>query len=168
MRALGRMLHLMSAPSAPRAVRPLGLRLIIAYKVGKAALGLSVAVLLTLAPEKADAFTEHLIHTLSEKGALLRRLGEWLRAHGVATLVADARWVAWLDGTTTALEGGLLLSGRAWGEWVVVAGLAVLIPLELVSLEQRPSMVKGAILAVNVAIVVYLVRLRLRARRVAP
>lgn len=159
----------MSVPSTPESAgRPLGLRLIIAYKVTKAALVLGLAVLLTLAPDKAGAFTEHLIQALTERGALLHRLGEWLRAHGAATLVTDAKMVAWADGSTTALEGALLISGSAWGEWVVVAGLAVLIPFELVSLERHPSIARVVVVVVNAAIVAYLVRLRLKARRHAP
>jgi uncharacterized membrane protein (DUF2068 family) len=163
------MLRPMPAPIPPEAIaKPLGLRLIIAYKVIKSALVLGVAVLLTLAPEKASAFTEHLIQALSERGALLHRLGEWLRAHGAATLVTDARTVAWVDGVSTAIEGALLISGSAWGEWVVVGSLALLIPAELVSLEHRFSVAKVVVIAVNVAIVAYLVHLRLRARRGVP
>ncbi|QSQ22954.1 DUF2127 domain-containing protein [Pyxidicoccus parkwayensis] len=156
----------MSAPSTPeKAAKPLGLRLIIAYKVAKAVLVLGLAVLLTLAPRTADTFTEHLIQSFSERGSLLRRIGERLRAHGVEALVTDARTVAWADGFSTSIEAALLLTGSAWGEWIVIAELAVLVPAELVSLERRPSLMKGVIIAVNVAIVAYLVRLRLRARR---
>jgi uncharacterized membrane protein (DUF2068 family) len=163
------MLRPMSAPTTPEAhVKPVGLRLIIAYKVIKSALVLGVAVLLTRAPEKASAFTEHLIHALAERGALLHRIGEWLRAHGAATLVTDARMVAWVDGVTTGIEGALLISGRAWGEWVVVGSLALLIPAELVSLDRRFSLAKVVVIVVNVAIVAYLVHLRLRARRGVP
>ncbi|MCY1019819.1 DUF2127 domain-containing protein [Pyxidicoccus sp. MSG2] len=159
----------MFAPSTPEApAKPVGLRLIIAYKVVKSALVLGVAVLLTLAPETAGAFTEHLIHALTERGALLHRIGEWLRSHGAATLVTDARTVAWVDGVSTAIEGALLISGSAWGEWVVVGSLALLIPAELVSLEHRFSVAKVVVIVVNVAIVAYLVHLRLRARRGVP
>ena len=148
----------------PLSARPLGLRLIIGYKVIKAVLMLGLALTLTLEPAKAGALVEQLVHELSQGGAFLRRIAEWLQSKGPATLVADTRLVAWLDGTSTALEGGLLLSGKSWGEWVVIAGLAVLIPAELVSLERHPSLAKVAVIAVNAAIVAYLIHLRLKSR----
>jgi len=69
--------------------------------------------------------------------------------------------VAWLDTVVTAGEGILLWSGRAWGEWVVIAVLAGLLPVEVFSLLHRPSPGKWPLLGVNTAMVVYLVRRRL-------
>jgi uncharacterized membrane protein (DUF2068 family) len=72
--------------------------------------------------------------------------------------------LAWLDGVSTAVEGFLLLQGRPWGEWVVVAALAVLIPFEALALARHPSGFKLLVLSVNALIVAYLVFLRLGAR----
>ena len=154
-----------SPPFRAQVERPLGLRLIIAYKVLKALLELGLAVTLTLVPAKADVLSEHLAQELSDGGAFLRRIGEWLQSLGAGAIVADARALAWLDGLSTALEAVLLYRGKAWGEWLVIAGLAVLIPAEVLSLERRPSQVKVAVLVINAAIVAYLLVLRLRASR---
>jgi uncharacterized membrane protein (DUF2068 family) len=76
----------------------------------------------------------------------------------------DVAILALVDGAWTAAEGFLLLQGRAWGEWVVVAGLTALVPVEAVSLERNPSLFKLAVVAVNSAVVAYLVFRRVRSR----
>ncbi|MDY7233059.1 DUF2127 domain-containing protein [Hyalangium rubrum] len=145
--------------------RPFGLKLIIGYKFTKATLMLGLALFLTVAPESAGALAKHLATELSSGGTFMRRIGAWLGAHSLGTLVAEARLAAWLDGLTTALEGGLIYRGKAWGEWVVIALLSVLIPAELVSMARRPSEAKVLVLVLNAAVVAYLVWLRLRAGR---
>lgn len=73
--------------------------------------------------------------------------------------------LAWLDGFSTALEGVLLLSGKSWGEWLVIVGLASLLCAEVFALIHQPSIVKALILGVNALIVLYLVRRRIRIAR---
>ena len=152
-------------PPASSSARPFGLQVVIGYKFVKATLMLGLALFLTLAPERAGALAGHLATELSSGGVFLRRVGVWLGAHSAGTLVVEARLAAWLDGLSTALEGVLLYRGKAWGEWVVIAILSLLIPAELVSLTRRPSEGKLLVLALNAAVVAYLVWLRLRAGR---
>ena len=70
--------------------------------------------------------------------------------------------MAWLDSVTTAAEVILLLRGKAWGEWLVAAGLGALVVVEVVSLERRPSLTRLVVLIVNAAVVAYLVARRSR------
>jgi uncharacterized membrane protein (DUF2068 family) len=70
--------------------------------------------------------------------------------------------LAWLDGTVTLLEGILLLWGKAWGEWLVVGGLALLLPVEALGMIRRPSVVRAVVLAVNALVVAYLARRRMK------
>jgi uncharacterized membrane protein (DUF2068 family) len=146
--------------------RPPGVRLIIAYKLIKAPVVLLLALALTWDPASALHFAERITHDLSEGGAFLAKMAHTIDASLTARAVGRAALVAWLDGLTTAAEGLLLWHGSAWGEWLVVVSLAALVPLELLSLEREPSLPKVAILAANAAIVLYLVRLRLRQRSV--
>ena len=143
------------------ATRPLGLRIIIGYKLSKAPLMLALALWLTVAPRSA-IYVADVIVRISERGVTLSRLGSWIQEHLTRALAMDAAIIALVDGAWTAAEGFLLLQGRAWGEWVVVAGLAALVPVEAVSLGRNPSLFKLVIIAVNSAIVAYLVFRRLR------
>ena len=144
--------------------RPFGLRLIIAYKFVKAPLMLSVAAALTFAPVPADHFLRHVAAQLSEWGAVGWRFANWIEPRLTTGVEHRAAALAWLDGTATLVEGILLLSGKVWGEWLVVAGLAVLLPFEVLAMVHRPTVVRAVILVVNALVVVYLVRDRLKAR----
>jgi uncharacterized membrane protein (DUF2068 family) len=52
--------------------------------------------------------------------------------------------------------------GRAWAEWFAIITGGLYLPLEVYELLRRASWVKAGVLAVNVPIVVYLVRARRR------
>jgi len=58
---------------------------------------------------------------------------------------------------------GLLLRFR-WAEYLTVISTAGLLPVEVYELFERPRPVKGLVLVLNVAIVVYLVRRLIRTR----
>jgi Predicted membrane protein (DUF2127) len=154
------------APRAADGRQRVGLRLIIAYKFGKAALMFGIALWLTTAPGSAFRALEGLARELAEGGAAFARAGQWIREHLSNTIVLRGALLAWLDCTSTALEGFLLLSGKPWAQWVVIIGLACLLPFEILSLEHRPTVLKLLVLIVNGLIVAYLVRGQLqRVRR---
>jgi uncharacterized membrane protein (DUF2068 family) len=54
---------------------------------------------------------------------------------------------------------------RTWAEWFAIISGAVYLPAELYELVHAPSVVKAAVLAVNLALVGYLVSVRWRAAR---
>lgn len=151
--------------TGPGARRPKALRAIIAYKFVKAGVVLPLALLLTAAPHGAARVLWELIRDLAEGGALAAKLAAWLGSHVSTRTLAEAAVVAWVDGLTTGLEAYLLYRGKAWGEWVVIATLALLLPVEVVMLEEHPSAPKLAALIINAAVVAYLVHRRLRERR---
>jgi uncharacterized membrane protein (DUF2068 family) len=148
----------------PPGTRPLGLRIIIGYKLARAPLMLAFALWLTLAPRSAIHVAETIALDMSERGAMLGRLGLWIEHHLTKTVAVDTAILALIDGVWAAVEGILLLLGRAWGEWLVIAGLGALVPVEALSLEQNPRLFKLIILAANAVIVAYLVYRRLMPR----
>ncbi len=76
-------------------------------------------------------------------------LGTRLRALGALALVYAA--VLLIEGVGVWFE-------KRWAEWLMVIATGSLIPLELYHLIHRPSLVKLAALTINVAIVIYLIR----------
>lgn len=145
--------------------RPWGLRLVIAYKFVKAPVVLGIAAALTFAPQQSFVLARHAIAELSEWGALAFRVAQWLWRHATPDIETKAAILAWLDGVSTAIEGLLLWSGKAWGEWIVVAGLAVLVPFEALGLIRHPGLGRLAVLVINTAIVAYLAWRRIQAHR---
>jgi hypothetical protein len=142
-----------------------GFKLIITYKFCKAALMLGVALWLTTAPGSAYRSLEFVARELAEGGAAFARAGHWIREHLSNSMVIRGAILAWLDSVSSALEGFLLLSGKTWAEWIVIVGLACLLPFEVLSLEHRPGLGKVIVLLANLLIVAYLARLQLRKAR---
>ena len=142
-----------------------GFRLIIGYKFCKAALMFGVALWLTTAPGAAFRTLESLARQLAEGGAAFARAGHWIQEHLTSSFVLRGALLAWLDSLSSALEGFLLLSGKPWAHWIVILGLAALLPFEVLSLEHRPAVGKVIVLVANVLIVAYLARLQLQRAR---
>jgi len=87
----------------------------------------------------------------------LDRLGR-LRHHQVQVFGAAA--IAY--GLLELVESAGLFRRKHWAEWLTVIATSVLIPFELYEIVTAPSWLKTAGLAINVVIVVYLVRLARR------
>jgi uncharacterized membrane protein (DUF2068 family) len=54
---------------------------------------------------------------------------------------------------------------RAWAEWLAFASGAIYVPFEVADMIRRPSVIGALILLINLAIVLYMLSLRLEARR---
>jgi uncharacterized membrane protein (DUF2068 family) len=119
---------------------------------------LPVAVWLTVAPALAYRVAVEGVQQIAECGAGCLPIARWLHLHLTGQTVHEAALLAWMDAAWTALEGILLLTGRSWGQWMVVWGLALLLPFEAWSVWQRPGPVPSILLAANALIVIYLVR----------
>jgi uncharacterized membrane protein (DUF2068 family) len=91
---------------------------------------------------------------------LVNRLGHL--SHHQVTLFGIAA-IAW--GALELVEGYGLWRRYRWAEWLTVIATSILIPVELYELVHRPSALKAAGLAVNVLIVIYLVRVVTRGGR---
>lgn len=63
-----------------------------------------------------------------------------------------------LYGAIEAAESVGLIMKRRWAEYLVVLATAFFIPLEVVELARKPTVLKAATLVINVAVVIYLVR----------
>jgi uncharacterized membrane protein (DUF2068 family) len=134
------------------------MRLILAYKVGKAAVWLLVVagIGIVAASGRLDhlralaalrqhvssrwslLLTDGIVKVLSPGGVRLIETG----------LVADA--------LLTTLEAWALWRGHRWGAWLVLVASAAPVPLEVFELGRHPSLPRLALLLVNVAVVVYL------------
>jgi uncharacterized membrane protein (DUF2068 family) len=131
------------------------------YKAIKAVSQLALAlILIVLLPRGlpdelhalAGALRHHVTHAWALELAALIERGS--TRHGVVL----ASIALGLDGSLTALEAAALRSGRSWGPWLVVVATGALLPFELLELVRslRPS--RALLLAINLAIVLYLTR----------
>jgi uncharacterized membrane protein (DUF2068 family) len=145
--------------------RKVGFRLIIGYKFVKAVVMFGVALWLTTAPGAAFRTLNLLARELAEGSAAFARAGHWLQAHLSSSIMVRGALLAWLDSLSSAAEAFLLLSGKSWAEWIVIVGLALLLPFEMLSIEHRPSLVKFLVLGANALIVAYLARIQIQKAR---
>jgi hypothetical protein len=144
--------------STPVPQKQLGFRLIIGYKFAKSALMFGIALWLSIAPGEAYRTLDFMARELVEGGAAFARLGTWIHAHLSNNIVLRGAILAWLDCVSSAIEAFLLLSGKTWAQWVVIVGLAGLLPFEILSIVHHPRVGKFVLLAANLAIVAYLAR----------
>jgi uncharacterized membrane protein (DUF2068 family) len=76
----------------------------------------------------------------------------------------DHRKIVWFAagalgyGVLELVEGVGLFLRKRWAEWLTVVATSLLVPLEIYELVKKPSPLKAAGLAVNVLVVLYLVR----------
>jgi uncharacterized membrane protein (DUF2068 family) len=149
--------------------RERGLTVIIAYKVIKGGLWL------VLAPALAAAVHLGLGTRLVGLAAELRHsthawsleLAKWI-VRAATPRGLSAMVVALLaDGSASLVEAWALVRGRWWGPWLVVVTTSALLPLEVVALIHHLHASRVLLLALNLAIVVYLARKALAERRLA-
>ncbi len=124
-----------------------------------------VALWLTTAPGAAYRTLELVARDLAEGGAVFARIGHWIREHLSDNIVLRGAELAWLDSLSSVVEAVLLLSGRPWAEWIVIVGLACLIPFEIRSIEHRPGVARFLVLLANLLIVAYLARAQVQKAR---
>jgi uncharacterized membrane protein (DUF2068 family) len=136
---------------------PRGLSVVVAYKLGKAAIELLAlgAVLVLHAAVGADAgalsarVERHWLHGV---GAALAYLMHLLQQAGDTRLVAVALGG---DAVSSAVEGILLWRGSRWARWVVLGATGLPLPWELLLLLRQPSAGRLALLLANLAILIW-------------
>ncbi|MBS2031640.1 MAG: DUF2127 domain-containing protein [Deltaproteobacteria bacterium] len=138
-----------------------GLKLIVAYKLCKSvATGILAAILLHV---HAHGGVVRLAHRLAvdvsrwHLAGLGDALSQWLTADVTSKNVGIAALILLLDTASTAAEGIGLHYRQRWAAWWVVVATGALIPLELHALVHHPTVLRAMVLAVNLAIVAYLV-----------
>ncbi len=141
--------------------REAGIRMILAYKVGKAALWLVLATVLgvLVTTGRVEPFREMAeelqTHVASRWSLLLgRALASALSARGLRLVELGLA----LDGLSTAVEAWALWRGHRWGHWLVAVASAVPVPFEVWELVRRPSPWRALLLLANLAVVAYLAR----------
>jgi uncharacterized membrane protein (DUF2068 family) len=150
--------------------RPAGLEAIIVYKltksVAQAVLGIGGLWLLLSGTEAGAAtIAEFLLEHFT---------GAWaLHAATLLVKAASARRLKILvfallgDSLLSAVEGLALRAGRWWSPWLVVIATALLLPWELWRLFRHPRWGRLLLLAVNLAVVAYLLVTVVREHRAA-
>lgn len=139
--------------------RALGLEAIIDYKLLKAAVEavvglLLVALLLRGTEAGAATLAQILLDHVSRAWALQAATAIVLT--GTTGHVKLAAAGAFADAALSAVEGLALRAGRPWAPWLVVVATGALLPLELIEAIRRPGWLRIGLLAVNLAVVVYL------------
>ena len=72
---------------------------------------------------------------------------------------------AFADAVLSAVEGLALRAGRWWAPWLVVIATGALLPWELIGAVRKPGWLRIAVLVINAAVVVYLLRTVAREHR---
>jgi len=139
--------------------RAIGLEAIIDYKLLKAAVEVVLGVLLLallLRGTEAGAATlaQMVIDHVSRAWALQAATAIVLT--GTTGHVKIAVAGAFADAALSAVEGLALRAGRWWAPWLVVIATGALLPWELRAAIHRPGWLRIGLLAVNLAVVVYL------------
>lgn len=145
-------------PSAPKAAP---LRVIVAYKLMRAAAALCGAtVMFSFA---ARGRTDELVHLA--RAVREHATSAWAIAAADALVRTTTPRHVWivvaalvLDGGVTFVEGWGLHRGWRWAPWLVVGLTGALVPFEVRALVHHPSSTRVALLAVNVAVALYLAR----------
>jgi uncharacterized membrane protein (DUF2068 family) len=150
-------------PPQPLQSDAIGLRLIVAFKLLKAGLGLAFGTLLLWLVAAGFAgkfmtaavqFRHHVAEAWSVELAQLlihTATARHLRVIGLAALI---------DGASSLVEGWALYQRFWWSAWLIVGTTSAVIPLEVIAVIRHPSAVRITLLVANVLIVVYLIHRR--------
>ncbi len=156
----------MQQPAPPNAPRrgAAGLYTIILIKFGKGCLFLAVALaILSLTGHNLDKEFDQFLRWvgLDPEQAFFAKLGDRLDAITPANL----RWAAsgfLMYGIMLFVETAGLFARAWWAGWLAIGETAFFIPIELYELWKHVSKTVGCLLIVNIFIVWYLVKNRVR------
>jgi uncharacterized membrane protein (DUF2068 family) len=141
--------------------RPVGLEAIIVYKlvkaVAEAVLG-GASLWLVMRGTEAGAATLAEILLEHFTGAWALRAATLVVRAATSTHVKFVAAASFADAALSAVEGLSLRAGRWWAPWLVVIATGSLLPLEVWEVLRRPTWGRALILAVNLAVVAYLLR----------
>ncbi|CAM5361495.1 hypothetical protein RLIN73S_02801 [Rhodanobacter lindaniclasticus] len=144
----------------------IGLRAIAIYKAAKS-IGLLLVAAAAFRLDRAQNF-EQLVHwlenlSLADSSELRWRLVDMLTAMGPQKFVAVGL-VALAYAALFAVEGVGLWLRKRWAQWFTVIATGLLVPLEFYEVMHRFSGTRLAVLLLNIAVVVYLLRTVLGSR----
>lgn len=156
----------MAIDSPPRP-RPIGLRVIGVLKLisGATALLVGVGVFRFLGHDPGPHAERILIHLgLDPNNRFIHGLISWITGIDRSKLRALEVGTYFYAALHT-IEGTGLILGYHWAEYLVVVATGLLVPFELYELARKLTWIRAGILALNIAIVVYLVYILRRDRR---
>ena len=141
--------------------RDIALEAIIDYKLlkaaGEGAVGVVLLVLLMRGAEAGAAtLAQFVIDHTSRAWAL--QAATAIVVTGTTAHLKVATAGAFADAVLSAVEGLALRAGRWWAPWLVVIATGSLLPWEAIEAVRRPGWVRIAILLINAAVVLYLLR----------
>jgi uncharacterized membrane protein (DUF2068 family) len=145
-----------------------GIEIVIVYKMVRGIASILAALVLGafVAAGQGRRFSEFAVelrHHLT--GAFSVRLAEIVvRASAPRYVVAVTAALAF-DGCLSFFEGWALRRRYRWAPWVVVVATGSLLPFEIAALLRQVHVGRFLLLAINSAIVVYLIRRVLREQR---
>jgi uncharacterized membrane protein (DUF2068 family) len=147
-----------------------GLRVVAIFEAVKGVLILLLGLgLLSLLHKDAEEVAENFLFRLHISPA--HRAGHAIV--NAASKLTDAR--LWGIAAAAAVDAGVrfvvawgLWNRRVWAEWFALLGGALYLPIEILKLVEKANWIHVTIFATNVAIVVYMLYIRLRALKSAP
>ena len=147
-----------------------GLRTIAAYEAAKGVLILLVGMgLLGLIHRHVEEFGEELVrHLHFNPHAHYARVFLELTAKVTDGWLWGLALFSVVYASLRFLEAYGLWHERRWAEWLAIASGMVYVPFEVIELAKRATWVRAGSLAVNVAVVAYLVNVLVRSRRIKP
>jgi len=151
----------------PHANHSVGLRTVAVFEAAKGVLVLLAGFgVLALIHKNLDDVAEHLteilrVHPEGKLSNLFFHLADRATDRTLWALALGALVYA----TVRLVEAFGLWRGREWAQWFALLSGAIYLPGELYSLLRHPRALKWAVLVANVAIVLYMLILRVRAQR---
>jgi uncharacterized membrane protein (DUF2068 family) len=147
-----------------------GLRTVALFEAAKGAIVLIVGFgLLSFLGRDTEVFAEHLVNRLHLNPA---HHYPQIFIHAMADVTNTELWIiasfAALYSTVRFVEAYGLWHARRWAEWLAALSGAVYVPVELYELAHHATWLKFGALVVNLAVVAYMARLLIEARRAAP
>jgi len=146
-----------------------GLRLIVGYKIAKAALEIAFgAALVLLATKATDELRNAAIHVRDHGTAAWSiSLADKVVQEATPRHLVVAAAASLLDGVLTSIEGWALYRRYRCAPWLVIGITSCLLPFEVLSLARHVTAGRVTLFFVNAAIVAYLLR-RESSRRKTP
>jgi uncharacterized membrane protein (DUF2068 family) len=148
--------------------RARGLQLILAYKITRAAVsGLGSVVALWCVALGLSASLHRAAQAVHDHAA--SALSIWASEQLLSAVrpghLAIVGMALAVDAAVLTLESWSLWRGESWGAWLVVIATGMLLPFELAALIAHPAAGRLALLAINAAVVSWLLRHAVRLHR---
>jgi uncharacterized membrane protein (DUF2068 family) len=140
-----------------------GLRAVATFEALKGVVVLGLGVALLFFHEHVEDYAENLLFHLHIN--MDRTLGHVVL--NAATQISDARLVTLalaiaIYPTVRFVEAWGLWNRRVWAEWFALLSGAMYLPWELLKIAEKPNWTHGAVLMINLVVIVYMLWIRVR------